>query len=340
MNSLEQMELGAEDKVCTFDAKSLYTSIPLSEALAVMAEITALDPLAKYINLGLKIVLAGNYFTFNGQLFRQTQGIAMGTPLAPTLANLYLAYFEHKHIVCSSLWHKEIRLFTRYIDDLFVVWRPSVRKFRLNEFLARLRRQPGIVWEPEAYHKSSANFLDLSISLEKGKLHTKTFQKKLNLYLYMPFSSAHSPFILRGLIFGLLKKYRRQHSNHKEFIILANNLMKRLHARGYHPSTLKRTLDLLTKPKICRKKVHMNRSLVFSLEFNPNGPSNKEIRDILKLDHLTQMLAPLGFGDNITIGLRRARNLREILCTSGRTAPTSSHASHHTQLTTMRGRKL
>ena len=340
LSSLQQMKLSTEDKVFTFDAKSLYTSIPLSEALAVIANITSNDPLAKYINKGLKIILSANYFTFDGQLFRQTQGIAMGTPVAPTVANLYLAYFEHKHIVCSSLWRNEIRLFFRYIDDLFVIWRPSTRKFKLNEFLARLRRQPGITWQPDAFHKNTADFLDLTIKVEKGKLHTKTFQKRLNLYLYMPYKSAHSPFILRGLIFGLLKKYRRQHTNYDEFISLANNLMKRLLARGYHTPILKSTLDLLAKPKYRHKKDHLNRSLFFSLEYNPNGPTNQLIRQILQLDSLEKMLTPLGFGNNIIIGLRRARNLREILCSTSRIAPTPSHAVHHKQLTSVRGKKL
>jgi hypothetical protein len=43
------------------------------------------------------IVLGKNYFEFNGKVYRQRQGTAMGTRVAPTYANLFMAQFEKSH---------------------------------------------------------------------------------------------------------------------------------------------------------------------------------------------------------------------------------------------------
>ena len=39
-------------------------------------------------------------FLFNDVYYKQTDGVAMGSPLGPTLANLFLVYYEHKWLEC------------------------------------------------------------------------------------------------------------------------------------------------------------------------------------------------------------------------------------------------
>ena len=125
---LRQMQFSSEDRLFTFDAKSLYTSIPLRQALHVLRDITKADRMFPFISQGLEIVLDSNYFSFGSTIWKQTCGIAMGTPVAPTIANLYLAFYEERFLKSSDLWKSEIRLFQRYIDDLLLVWRPTTKK--------------------------------------------------------------------------------------------------------------------------------------------------------------------------------------------------------------------
>ncbi len=44
----------------------------------------------------LKIVLKNNYFQFADQMYHQKQGTAMGTVVAPSYANLFMADLEEK----------------------------------------------------------------------------------------------------------------------------------------------------------------------------------------------------------------------------------------------------
>ena len=42
----------------------------------------------------LSLVTKESYVIFNGKLYKQVDGVAMGSPLGPTLANVFLVYFE------------------------------------------------------------------------------------------------------------------------------------------------------------------------------------------------------------------------------------------------------
>lgn len=50
--------------------------------------------------------------------------MAMGTPVAPTFANLYLAFWEERYIYCTNNPYVQyIKQWLRFIDDVLIVWR-------------------------------------------------------------------------------------------------------------------------------------------------------------------------------------------------------------------------
>ena len=48
------------------------------------------------IILLLEFCLKNTYFSFQGQFFEQVEGAAMGSPVSPIVANLYMEYLEQK----------------------------------------------------------------------------------------------------------------------------------------------------------------------------------------------------------------------------------------------------
>ena len=42
--------------------------------------------------------LVNTYFLFDGQFFEQTKGAAMGSPVSPIVANIYMEAFEDRAI--------------------------------------------------------------------------------------------------------------------------------------------------------------------------------------------------------------------------------------------------
>jgi len=76
------------------------------------------------------------------------------------------------------------------------------------------------------------NFLDLNISLKGSSIYTSTFQKPLNLYLYIPPLSAHPPSCFKGLIYGEMKRYWVQ-NNPADFTDILSKFIIRLYERGH-----------------------------------------------------------------------------------------------------------
>ena len=56
-------------------------------------------------------------FSFNNTIYRQTDGVAMGSPLRSALANIFSGY--HKTILFINV--KKPLIYYRYVDDTFAV---------------------------------------------------------------------------------------------------------------------------------------------------------------------------------------------------------------------------
>ncbi len=79
---------------------SLYTNIPNLEAiLAVLEFLKEHREHSCWWSLVelLKLVLELNNFQFNDENYIQVGGTAMGTRVAPSLANIFMARFEEEH---------------------------------------------------------------------------------------------------------------------------------------------------------------------------------------------------------------------------------------------------
>lgn len=104
---------------CSLDVVSLYTSIPIQEAITNATDRIHMPilHLAKQdiIDL-LKVTLNNMYFSFNGQVFSQKEGLPMGANIAGILAILFVDRLET--IGLSS--HLSIRSYRRYVDDIYL----------------------------------------------------------------------------------------------------------------------------------------------------------------------------------------------------------------------------
>lgn len=77
----------------------------------------------------LNFVLKNGYVQFDGKIFVQHKGLAMGTPSAPILANITLAMNERQLLEKYS----QIYLSRRYIEDVFCIVKMS-NKLHTNSY--------------------------------------------------------------------------------------------------------------------------------------------------------------------------------------------------------------
>ena len=82
----------------------------------------------------IRLCITATIFTFNGKYYKQQQGIAMGSPLAPALACLYMEFWESE--LLNTIPGPKPIFWVRYIDDILLQWPHSYEDF--NIFLRNL----------------------------------------------------------------------------------------------------------------------------------------------------------------------------------------------------------
>ena len=101
----------------------------------------------------LKVAIKDQLFQLNGNLYQQTDGVAMGSPLGPLLANAFLCYVE------ETLEHqnKLPNFYRRYVDDTLPIMKNVAEE---EEFLTTLNNcHPSIRFTMEVAENDALPFL-------------------------------------------------------------------------------------------------------------------------------------------------------------------------------------
>lgn len=105
----------------------------------------------------LQHCLLNIFFQYNGKFFMQNKGLAMGSPLSPVLANLFMSKLE----VELKQLEDFPRIWWRYVDDVFAV----VKRSKIDDVLKMINSQyDSIKFTSEVEVDKSLAFLDLKIS--------------------------------------------------------------------------------------------------------------------------------------------------------------------------------
>ena len=89
--------------MCSYDIVSLFTNIPIDETINIVLDTLYRDeqisPPPHPENLLRKLLIKATTeveFSFNNVMFKQIDGVAMGSPLGPVLANVFVGYHESR----------------------------------------------------------------------------------------------------------------------------------------------------------------------------------------------------------------------------------------------------
>jgi len=221
INDLQHVNLPKGAKLFTADATSMYTNIDTATGIQAFknlfdkyTEVISTNFPKEFFLQTLEIVMGYNIFSFGDTYWQQLKGTAMGTPAAPLYSILTYGYFENTRIL--NTYHRNLIYYKRYIDNIFGIWVDSPET-TWEDFKQTLDQFGQLRWNLED-RTTSTNFLDLHINIVQDQIQTKTFQKELNLYLYIPPTSAHPSSCFKGLITGELIRYWTQNTQEKDFI--------------------------------------------------------------------------------------------------------------------------
>lgn len=173
----------------SFDIASLFTNVPLKETIEICANYIfsrehPRPPFTKpqFIEL-MNLVTSSVEFSFNNVMYRQTNGVAMGSPLGPILANIFVGFHELRLFSNDSppLTYK------RYVDDTFSVFHS---RSEFDHFLTKLNHlHPSLKFTSETEKDGKLAFLDVLVHKHEDHFSTSVYRKPTFTGLYMRWNS-------------------------------------------------------------------------------------------------------------------------------------------------------
>ena len=138
-------------------------------------DVSLLGLTSEVFRKSLQFAVKNVLFIFNSQLYQQIDGVAICSPLGPTLANLFLCHYETKWLTNCPLELKPA-LNKKYIDETFLLFKDASH---IDKFLNYLNAQhPTIQFTSEIETNSVLNFLDITIGKINNSFETSVFCKK------------------------------------------------------------------------------------------------------------------------------------------------------------------
>ena len=188
-------------KLVSFDVKSMFTNVPVNEALAAAEELVQKHETWKickrdFMDL-LKECAMFNVFAFGDDEYEQTHGLAMGSPLSPVLAQLFMEKLESGPI--KEIIGPRVK-WLRYVDDTLVL---LPRKPDPTHLLNKLNTvHPRIQFTMEEEVDETIPFLDTLIHRRDTCAIFSVFRKPTHKDDYVHFLSGHDLRTKRGIVIG------------------------------------------------------------------------------------------------------------------------------------------
>ena len=217
----------------SYDVVSLFTNVPLQEVIDIACDYVYhrhSETKPKYEEKHFRKLLCfatQGIFLYKDKLYKQTDGVAMGSPLAPTLANLFLGHLEQEWINDSS----SPLIYLRYVDDIFCVF--DARNDKHLEFMQFLNtRHPNLTFTCET-GPTKLPFLDVMLEMNNGMPIFSVFRKETYTGLLLNFTSYCPLAWKKGLVKCLLTRAVRICSNSEMLNVEIEKLKKYFYANGY-----------------------------------------------------------------------------------------------------------
>lgn len=231
--------------ILTGDLEAFYPNVPLERAIHEIVQLLKdrkkaeaggdyqwqLDLCAEL----LPLINAQLFFTYQGEVFKQRDGIVMGIACSPDIANLYAAFCENK--VVNELYALGLLYYKRYIDDCIALVAAETLDQAL-EVVARISFEPvRILWSGS---EISMDYLDVTVSIDPigFAVDTRPYRKALSHHERVPWISSHPIDVKRGTYMSELSRLARLSSKVSYYYDAVHDANSIYLARGYPPKVI------------------------------------------------------------------------------------------------------
>jgi hypothetical protein len=320
-NQISNLVVPDNSILVTIDITALYTNIPHEEGIsATLDAYRKFSPIKHQVNdrvleVLLRAILRNNIFEFDGKLYIQKHGTAMGSKVAPSYANLFMGNFEQRFLDTQE---KKPSFIRRFLDDMFMLWTHG--KEALLNFLTAMNNFHSDIKITYSFSDTSINFLDVTVVKEHNKLITKLYRKDTDRVGYLHFKSDHPRHVKKALPFSIAtritRRCTREFDRDKNMESLQHNLKSRCYPDGIVENAIQRAKEGDRGTRHVDRNFDQAGTPLFISTYSSNGIDLTRIlrRHFNILQSNSLLLKKFPNPPNIVF--RRPRNLKDVLVNS------------------------
>ena len=233
----------SKDNICvSFDVKSLFTMVPLQEVIDDVTNVLfdkesdsifkTKSKFTKRIFKNMLTACSESIFLFDSKVYKQTDGLAMGSPLAPLLANWFVCMVENNVLNNPSI--SQPIFYRRYVDDVFAIFRSEQDRDLFFNHLNAAHANLSFTMEMANVQTHSLPFLDVEVSImESNKFTTKVYRKPTHTNVIINYRAITPDKWKRSLLQLLLSRAKKLSSTRQLFYEEVENIRETFKANGY-----------------------------------------------------------------------------------------------------------
>ena len=324
IETCKNLKLPDNATIVTLDVKGLYTNIPHDEGLIAIEEFMLQYHDAKTTKLLTqltKLVLHNNIIEFNGKLYLQLVGCAMGSKMSPNYANVFMNYFECKFLPLAPV---QPFLWKRFIDDVFAIFTCSAAE--IKSFIEWINTVHPTIKFTADINPKGLPFLDTFVKIENNVIITRPYTKPTDRKQYIHPSSCHPPHIFKSIPYSQALRLKRICTKKEDLKVELDNLKGFFKNRGYPlmliEHSFNKALCVNDDPRNNHQEEEDKRPTVMVIAYHPMNPGFSTCISQLwhKYEHILQdkIQKPI-------VAYTRPKNLKDIL-TRARYGPSAIKA--------------
>ena len=247
INFIEKTKIPEKAFLVSMDVTSLYTNIPQEEGIQTVCEAYASfyqnkTPIpTPLLEQALRLILQENLFEFNGKNYLQTHGTAIGTKMAVSFANIFMARVE-TDILSQSVTKPLV--WTRFIDYVFSLW--DINREKITKFIELANKHHPTIKFTAEISDTETTFLDTEVYKgerfkKEAVLDVRTHFKPTETFQYTHYSSCHPPGVKKGFIKGEALRLLRTNSSKILFEERVKTFKQHLLQRGYPQNLIQKS---------------------------------------------------------------------------------------------------
>ena len=249
--------------LASLDVESLFTNVPVTQTIEIIMQNvynhpTLPSPKVPSTILKRLLTICTTKTPFRsptGQLYKQHNGVSMGSPLGPSFANYYMCHIENE--IFDKQPELKPQIYCRYMDDIFLV----LDNFhQLTALKTAFETSSILQFTYEIENRKQISFLDISVSRNKDNVFTTVYRKPTDTGACLNYDSCCPQRYKIGVIKNFLHRAYSVCSSWKAFTVEIERITQLLVNNNFPNKVINQTVQQFLDNKFKNNSGHNNRN--------------------------------------------------------------------------------